>query len=334
MKKNTDGRIEIAFGDLDKPYEMCGHQRDGRFVANLQINQKSYFFKANSKNSFDEVEIINYVLKSKLGLPTVKMFPCTFMDEMKEVRQGVLMEDYINDRANTIVLNGAALLEQNDMFLGNSVRNHVRELEEYRLNLWSSKGVIIDIENDLEEKLLLEFAFAMLTINEDLFEHNISYSLLDEQLTLNPVTDHSVSFLINSFYGSAPNLASSIGLPDQMKVIKDFAKNIKYPFMIQINPQQKDDYHSAWHEFEREFFENYSFRAFVKQIEQIDLKEEMNAYLLRSGFKIDNQVLNLANAVFEHGKEKVHTINQNYHSSLQKKSNSAKKINFQSEFGI
>lgn len=303
QQKNKNGRIEISFSHLkEKPVFFKPKSEDKYVITFNDENGKSYFFKANSKYSLDQIEILAYVIRKAMGLPVVKTAPCQYTDENGQVFFGTLSESYLNDKHTTNVINGSYLMDLQERFFGNSVGSHMLMLENFCETKRDETGIYHNLPAGIRNELLKEFHYAFMVMDSDFFEANIEYLILNKkthkEIELAPHVDNSMAFLVKNF-------KEKTYTPEELKEnMPEIANNFEYPFHLHVNPFEKGSIDKMLSSIKNEYKDSPSYRNFVNTANEIKCESEFAKYFAHNpNFEFDPKILFQATAVFRHSRQ-------------------------------
>ena len=265
--------------------------------------QPRFLFKANKLGTNDECEILaNYIAK-EVGVSSVNVFPAVFVDEHGNCIEGILSEDFIENRQKDESIKSSMIIGKG---IGNVVYNHVKGLQILALKS-IKQNKFLEIDEYIETDLLKMCLFDYLTLQKDRAKRNIEYivekDVFGGKIKLAPLFDNSWMFyahhssMFNEIYAQ---LMECKNKEERLEFLKEKTFNFSFEFSVKsstfIRGSQKT---ILANELAAEIVKNNELYDVFTKFKDLNLYELQKKIQKEINFKIDDDLIFVAQNLFE-----------------------------------
>lgn len=298
-KKNSIGRIEIKMEDIKDSISFSVIKKDySKLVFSFVKDNVTYFFKSNSKYSYDQNEVLATILLTQNGVKTNETEFCSFLAKGKKY-DGIISKDIIQDRKNTELINYEHVydLYHNIDFCVDFIYRRVKDYCEDN-NLTMSKNLY----NDLSILSLIYY----ITGQQDYTHRNVEFEIKKNEngekvLSLMPFIDKSITFfsVIDD-----ENTFNKISLKKIKENPKKQTHQLVYGFMFDTYEFELYTHNRMVKELAINILKNKKLENVFRKFANFDFRNAIKEYTISNpDFKFDPDTVQKAIILFENNRE-------------------------------
>lgn len=185
--------IPVGFGNYERTTRRYSHD-----WFKLK-NNPNFMFKPQDNYGEDiDGEIIYGMLAQMNGLPAVNIIPAVQTTKEGMQKKGLAIQHFASGK-NQRVVTAASILLRDYYEIENNIQSHMEGIDvQVRLN--QNEGILLQVEQNLEEKLFTMCVLDFLSLNLDRHKYNISYIITEHNknkfsIELSKVYDNGYAFM-------------------------------------------------------------------------------------------------------------------------------------------
>lgn len=320
-QKNSFGRIEIKMEDIKNSVRFFPIKQDRtKLIFAFDNDNKTYYFKANSRFSYDQNEVLASLLLSQNGVKTNEPEFCSFIANGKKYN-GIISKDIVENRKNTEIINYEHIFD-----IYNGIDLCVDYIEG-RVQLYCQNHNI-KADPNLYDDLSIRSLVFYITGQQDFNHRNIEFEIKKDEagekvLSLMPIIDKSITFFATIDDKDDNNAFNKITFKQVKEYPKACTHALIYGFMFDTNEFELNEHRRNITELAMNILKNKKLETVFRSFANYDFKKAIKEYTLNNpNFKFNPETIQKAILFFENNREDlvnmVKLLDNNFFSSNNK----------------
>ena len=299
QKRNANGRIEIKMEDIKNSIRISPMKQDkSKLVFYFEKDNTRFYFKANSKYTYDQNEVLASILLTENGVKTNEPEFCSFLVNGKRM-DGIVSRDVVEDRNHVEIINYEHIydLYHNIDFCVDYIFRRIGFYCEDN-NLKMDKAMYDDLS-------VLSLVY-YLTGQQDFTHRNLEFQIKQNEqgekvISLLPFIDKSICFFAvidetNSF--------NKIPFEKIKADPKKYTQSLDYGFMFETEEYDLNKHSRVVRELASKITKNKKLGSIFRSFSNFDFKNAIKNYAKSNpNFKFNKETVEKAVLMFENNLE-------------------------------